>query len=263
MKGQAGVAEKGVFVARDGAVATVTVAHPGKLNVLDRALMAALRGAFAELAGDPSLRAVVLRGDGDRALVGGADLREMGALAGPEAARDFIEALHRTCRAVRDLKVPVIARCSGYVLGAGLELAAACDLRIADTTARFGMPEVRVGMPSVIEAALLPGLIGWGRTRRLLLLAEIIDAAEAERWGLLERVVAADALDAAVAEWVALLLEAGPVATVAQKALIRRWEDLGTTAAIAAGIDAYAAAFAEEEPRRLINGFLDRKSASR
>jgi enoyl-CoA hydratase/carnithine racemase len=72
--------------------------------------------------------------------------------------------------------VPVIARIEGYALGAGLELAAACDLRIAAAGARFGMPEVRVGIPSVVEAALLPGLIGWGRTRRLLLLGEIIGA---------------------------------------------------------------------------------------
>lgn len=251
--------DKGVGVARDGAVATVTVSHPGKLNVLDPALMVALRAALASLAGDAGLRAVVLRGAGDRAFIGGADLRAMVGLDGPEAARDFITGLHLVCRAVRDLPVPVIARCSGWVLGAGLELAVSCDLRLADDTARFGMPEVRVGMPSVIEAALLPGLIGWGRTRRLLFLGETIGAAEAERWGLVERVVAPDALDAAVAEWVAMLLEAGPAAIRLQKRLHRRWEDSLVTAAIAAGVEAYADAFARDEPQRLIGAFLARR----
>lgn len=248
--------DKGVATERTGNVATVVVSHPGKLNVLDRALMAELRAALTALAGDPSVRAVVLRGAGDRAFVGGADLREMATLDGQEAARAFIEALHRTCRAVRDLPVPVIARCSGWVLGGGLELAAACDLRLADDTARFAMPEVRVGMPSVIEAALLPGLIGWGRTRRLLLLGEVIDADTALDWGLVEKVVPAAALDAAIGEWCGMLAAAGPAALRAQKALMRRWEDLGTSAAIAAGIDAYAAAFAGAEPRERIAAFL-------
>jgi enoyl-CoA hydratase/carnithine racemase len=160
---------------------------------------------------------------------------------------------------VRDCPVPVIGRINGWTLGAGLELAAACDMRIAATTARFGMPEVRVGIPSVVEAALLPGLIGWGRTRRLLLLAETIDAAEAERWGLVERVVAPEALDAAVAEWIDHLCAAGPLAIRNQKALIRQWEGLPVGEAIAAGIPAFARAWDTEEPRRMMRGFLERR----
>jgi len=99
---------------------------------------------------------------------------------------------------LRELPVPVIARVNGYALGAGLEVAAACDLRIASSNAVFGMPEVKVGIPSVVEAALLPGLIGWGRTRELLLFGENIDAATALAWGLVEQVVSQSELDAAV-----------------------------------------------------------------
>ena len=113
----------------------------------------------------------------------------MAGLEDGEAARAFITLVHGCCRAVRDCPVPVIGRLGGWTLGAGLELAAACDLRIAAEHAQFGMPEVRVGIPSVVEAALLPGLIGWGRTRRLLLLGETIGAAEALAWGLVEQVV--------------------------------------------------------------------------
>jgi enoyl-CoA hydratase/carnithine racemase len=120
------------------------------------------------------------------------------------------------------------------------------------------MPEVRVGIPSVVEAALLPGLIGWGRTRRLLLLGETIDAATAADWGLVEKVVPAEALNATVAEWLAHLGAAGRQALRLQKALIRRWEDLPTAQAVAAGIPAFASAWASDEPRRMLRAFAER-----
>ena len=101
----------------------------------------------------------------------------MAALETPAEAEAFIRRVHGICAAIRDLPVPVIARINGWCLGAGLEVAAACDVRIAVRDAKFGMPEVRVGIPSVVEAALLPSLIGWGRTRRLLLLAETMQTA--------------------------------------------------------------------------------------
>ena len=174
-------------------------------------------------------------------------------------ARAFIRRISAVNAAIRACPVPVIARIQGWCLGAGLEIAAACDLRIASDRAAFGMPEVRVGIPSVVEAALLPNLIGWGRTRRLLLLAETLDAATAESWGLVERVVPHAALDAALDEWLHLLLEAGPRAIRDQKALISRWEGLGLEAAIAAGIDAFGGAFETDEPRRMLGAFLQRK----
>lgn len=116
---------------------------------------------------------MVLTGAGDKSFIGGADIREMAALT-PATAETFITRLHAMCACLRDLPVPVIARINGYAIGAGLEVAAACDLRVASNSAVFGMPEVKVGIPSVIEAALLPSLIGWGRTRELLYLGENI-----------------------------------------------------------------------------------------
>jgi enoyl-CoA hydratase/carnithine racemase len=240
-----------------GAVARVTVDNAARLNVLDSALMAECVAAIAALGARADLRAVVLTGAGERAFIGGADIREMAALDAGRA-REFITGLHRMCAALRDCPVPVIARVNGYALGAGLEVAAACDLRVAASNAVFGMPEVRVGIPSVIEAALLPGLIGWGRTRELLLLGETIDAGTALQWGLVERVAPAGGLDAAVEDCLAALLEAGARATRLQKALIRRWEDLPLGEAIAAGIDSFADAYATDEPARLMRAFLDR-----
>lgn len=241
-----------------GRVAFVAIAAPHRLNLLDSALMRRFAEAMAALSATEGLHAVVLSGASPRPFVGGADIREMGALRTQAEARAFIELVHGCCRAVRQCPVPVVARIEGFALGAGLELAAACDLRIAAADARFGMPEVRVGIPSVVEAALLPSLIGWGRTRRLLLLGEMIGAAEALEWGLVERVVPAPALDGAVEEWLAHLDAAGPLALRSQKALMREWENLPMDRAIATGIEAFAAAWRSDEPPRMMRRFLDR-----
>jgi len=240
-----------------GVIARVTVDNAAKLNIVGSALMAEFIATVTALGAREDLRAVVLTGAGERAFIGGADIREMAGLDGGRA-REFITRLHRMCAALRGLPVPVIARVNGYALGAGLEVAAACDLRVAASNAVFGMPEVRVGIPSVIEAALLPGLIGWGRTRELLLLGETIDAETALRWGLVERVAPPDGLDAAVETCLAALLQAGARATRLQKQLIRRWEDLPVGEAIAAGIECFADAYATDEPSRLMRAFIDR-----
>ena len=192
-----------------GSVGVLTVDNRGKLNTLDRALMRDFIAAVDGLAGRDDLRALILRGAGDKAFIGGASIPEMAALD-EKSARDFITLVHKTCDCLRRLPATVIAAIDGYALGAGLEVAASCDLRVATTRAKFGMPEVKVGIPSVIEAALIPQLIGFGRARALLLLGEIIDAEAALRWGLVNRVTAAEALDAEVEKIVAALFAAGP-----------------------------------------------------
>ena len=244
-----------IEITRKGDVRRVTVANDAKLNTLNSELLLQLAAAF-EVEAD--IRAVVLAGEGPRAFIGGADIREMGAVQTPAQGQAFIGRVHGACAAIRACRVPVIARIQGWCLGAGLEIAAACDLRVAADVAKFGMPEVRVGIPSVVEAALLPGLIGWGRTRRLLLLAETLDAATMESWGFLERVTPLESLDAAVEEWLALLRAAGPVAIANQKALIRAWEDLPLSQAIAAGIPAFAKSWETAEPREMMAHFLNR-----
>jgi len=176
-----------------------------------------------------------------------------------EDGRRFITLIHRLCQAIRDCPVPVIARMEGYTLGAGLEVAAACDIRIAADTAQFGMPEVKVGIPSVVEAALLPRLIGWGRTSWLLLTGENIDAATADRWGLTEQVVPAAQLSQAIDSCVNAIVVATPLAVRAQKRLMRRWERLPLDEAVQAGIDAFAQSVSDGEHRERMTAFLNRK----
>ena len=241
-----------------GRVARVTVNRPEKLNALDRPALAALHDAFAGLAADPDLRVAVLTGAGARAFIGGADIAMLNGLD-PAGARSMIEAVHGVCQAIRDLPVPVIARVNGWCLGAGLEIAAACDLRLASEGAMFGMPEVRVGLPSVVEAALLPRLVGWGKARELVYLGRNYDAKEAEAMGLVERVTTQSGLDTAVQEWVRDILAAGPRAIRLQKALVAEWERLALDQAIRAGVDAIAAAYETDEPARMTAPFLKRK----
>ena len=152
-----------------GVVAHVVYDNSRRLNVVGPASLEDLAKTFRDLAREPDLRVVVFSGAGGKAFIGGADIYHMADMKTAEDARAFITRIHLLCQAIRECPVPVICRLEGYTLGAGLEVAAACDLRIATDTAHFGMPEVKVGIPSVVEAALLPRLIGWGRTSWLLL----------------------------------------------------------------------------------------------
>jgi len=241
-----------------GRVALVMIANPAKLNALSADAILQLTEAMLGLAGDAQLRAVVITGAGGKAFSGGVNVEDLGATT-PATAREGITRLHRCISAVRECPVPVIARINGYCIGGALELAAACDLRIAADHARFGMPEVRLGIPSVIEAALLARLMGAGRARWLLLTGELIDAAEALRWGLVERVVDAGMLDAEVDHTLDAILAGGDKAIRAQKRLNRAYEELPFDHAVALSIDEFERAYATGEPQRLMRDYLERR----
>jgi enoyl-CoA hydratase/carnithine racemase len=160
---------------------------------------------------------------------------------------------------MRRMPVPVIARINGYCLGTGMEIAACCDLRVGSDNAMFGMPEVRHGIPSGMEACLLPRLIGWGKTMELVFTGRMIDAAEAYRCGFLQRLVAPEGLDQAVEEWIESIATAGPRAIRLQKALHADWERMAIADAVQRGIDAIGKAHMTDEPRRLMRKFLERR----
>jgi len=242
----------------EGRVAWVMIENVAKANCLTSSLVGELEGVFRELAGDDDLRLAVLTGAGPRAFIAGADLHELRAFD-PESARVYITGLHRAGQAIRDLPVPVVARINGACLGAGLELAACCDIRIAAASARFAMPEVQFDIPSVVEAALLPRLIGWGKTSWLLFRGDAIDAATALSWGLVEKVVPAQELDDAVAETVERMMANGPTGMRLQKQLMRAWESLPLDQGIQAGIDALAEAYRDGGAAARIAAFLDKR----
>lgn len=239
-----------------GSVATLTIDRETKLNALNPALVEATRQAIERES--RAHRVIVLTGAGDRSFIGGADIGHMAKLD-PAGARAFIEGLHGLCGAIRRAPVPVVARIQGYCFGAGVEIAACCDLRVASQKAQFAMPEVHVGIPSVIEAALLPGLIGAGRARDLVMTGRRIDAEEAFRIGLVERLAAPADLDTALDEVVAALLQGGPEALRVQKAICNDWDTIPADASIARSIDAFSAMFEGDEPARMMGAFLNRK----
>jgi len=242
----------------EGGVATITIAGGGHLNLLSTAVIESTRSAFEEIIACETLRVVILRGTGEKAFVAGADIREMGVLT-PETARNFIEGLRKLCEAVRQCPVPVIARVSGWALGGGLELMAACDLRVASNRAQFGMPEIKVGIPSIIHAALLPGVIGQARANWMLLTGDNIDAAQALSWSLVDTVMPLERLDEEVGRLANQLASYGRHVVRQQKRLLREWRTSNLDAAIVAGVGEFASAFGTGEPQRYMAKFLDRK----
>ena len=242
-----------------GVVAHLVFDNARRLNVLNPAALHDLTATFHALSAEEDLRVVVFSGAGGRAFIGGADINHMAGMRTSEDGRAFITLVHKLCQSIRDCPVPVICRMEGYTLGAGLEVAAACDLRIATDTAHFGMPEVKVGIPSVVEAALLPRLIGWGRTSWMLLTGENIDARKAEAWGMVEEVVETAKIDAAIERCVHSIVDATPLAVRAQKRLMRRWERLPLDEAVQAGIDSFAQSVAEGEHIERMGAFVNRK----
>ncbi|BAX94574.1 enoyl-CoA hydratase [Mycobacterium shigaense] len=247
-----------VRVGREGGVATIEVINSKSLNIIGSGAIAELTVAFHAIGQDDDVRVVVLRGAGEQAFIGGADINEMVTLdrIGGEA---FIRRLAAFCEAVRECPVPVIARLAGWCLGGGLEVAMCCDLRIAEAGAKFGMPEVAVGIPSVIHAALLPVLIGASHAGWMLLTGETIDAATAYTWGLVHQVVAADGLDARIAELAAKLAGYGPHAVRQQKRLLNTWFDMTTHDAIEDSVEQFGLAFLTGEPQRHMRAFLSRR----
>jgi enoyl-CoA hydratase len=233
-----------VELEREGRVARVFLDRPEKANALDSALLERLSAALEKLAKDESVHVVVLGGSG-KAFCAGADVDELRALE-PRTAREFITRVHRACDAARKIPVPVVARLHGAVIGAGLELAASCDLRIAARGTRFAMPEVRLGIPSVVEAALLPRLMGNGRAAWLLLTGEPIDTERAYEWGLVESACAPAELDHALSRVIDSLLAGDRAALRLQKELLQLWQEQPLSTGIAASIERFAQAHARE-----------------
>jgi enoyl-CoA hydratase/carnithine racemase len=250
------MAEAAIRVERRGGIVRCTLDRP-PLNLFEPGLIAALRTTFDSLAADPTVRLAVLTGSG-RAFTGGMNVHVLRDLDAANATA-LITSLHDAIEAVHRAPFPVIAAVNGHALGAGFELAIACDLRVAAREATFGLPEVRVGVPSVIQAALLPPLIGPGRAAELLLTGKTIGADQALAWGLVNEVVERARLDAAVEAVVDTIAACAPGAVRLQKQLIVRWRESDLPSAIRAGIAAFAASYATAEPREGTTAFLEKR----
>jgi enoyl-CoA hydratase len=196
----------------DDGLALVAVNRPDKLNALNAATIRRLDEVLREVRADDAVRAIILTGAGEKAFVAGADIAElatMGPIDGVQVSRDGQE----TFRMLERMPKPVIAAVNGFALGGGLELALACHIRIASTRAKFGLPEVKLGIiPGYGGTVRLPRLVGRGRALELMLTGDMIDAAEALRIGLVNRVEEPDAVLGAARDMARKMVANGPIA---------------------------------------------------
>jgi enoyl-CoA hydratase/carnithine racemase len=230
---------------QDG-VLHVTFDRPEKLNALRREDLDALPG---HLAGATGLRAVVFRGAGDRAFSAGVDIHEFLAMTGPEDARDFISALRAMLASVRREPVTTICAIDGHCIGGAMELALACDIRLVTTRSRFGLPEIKLGIPSVIDAALLQQYVGLGLAKEMILTGDLYPATDPRLAGLCNRLVEPDELGPAVEDILGKVTGHTPTVLAAQKRLFETWQNTALDTGIEVSIGEFAGVFAAPDTK--------------
>ena len=248
-----------LLLQREGAVAHLRLNRPDLHNAFDAGLVASLTSALERLATDAAVRVVVLEGEGP-SFSAGADLNWMRGMAAASEAenRDDALALARLMRTLDELPKPTIARVHGAAFGGGVGLVACCDIAIGVPEAKFGLTESKLGLLPAVISPYVIAAIGARQARRLFATAEIFDANEAQRIGLLHDVVNPTALDTAVRRQVDLLLKAGPVAAAGAKALVRRVV-AGEGDIDAANADLIAKLRVSPEGQEGIQAFLDKR----
>jgi len=251
------VSAEGFAVEDRGRVRAVWLDRPERRNALGVAVIGALRATVAEAMDDPAVDGVVLLGRGPH-FSGGVDIREMSTASEADILR-LIDALRDLCATVRTAPKAVVAAVHGGCVGGAFELAMAADLRVASEDAWFSLPEVAVGMPSVIDAALLVHHVGLGRARELLLTGDRVDSRRALEWGLVNVLVPRPGdLFAAAAALLGRIAGNDPAAIAQQKELVEQWLNLPLDEAIARSTGALGRAFATGVPQRLCAERLNR-----
>jgi enoyl-CoA hydratase len=246
----------------EGRVRWVTVNRPDKLNALNREVLSDLERAFAAAREDAAVGAIAVTGAGDKAFVAGADIAELAGM-NPAAAQELAASGQRLLDAIEAMPKPVIAAVNGFALGGGCELALACHLRVAATNARFGQPEVKLGLiPGYGGTQRLPRLVGRGRALELLLTGAMIDAPTALSWGLVNRVVEPAALAATVQQLAGQILAVSPVAVSRCLEAVRRGAGLPLERALAVEAMQFALCFASDDMREGTAAFLAKRQAS-
>jgi enoyl-CoA hydratase len=244
---------------RDGAVAVITLNRPAALNALNRQLLTELSAALAQLGAADDVRVVVVTGAGDRAFVAGADISEIAALDA-EAARRFAEAGQALFRALETLGKPSIAAINGFALGGGCELAMACTLRIAAEQAQLGQPEIDLGtIPGFGGTQRLVRLVGRGRALAMLLSGQRVSAVEAERIGLVNKVVPAEALRAEAMGMARSLAAKPPAAVRYILKAVHEGADLTLEAAQALEASLFGLAAATADMKEGTAAFLEKR----
>lgn len=242
---------------RDGAIPVVWLDRPLRRNALTEPMIESLRDTVTAAGRDPAVRGLILAGAGPSTCAG-VDLHEF-ATGTPQTVRRLVGLLAEACAAIRRCPRPVAMAIQGHCFGAGLELACACDLRVAAAGALLGMPEVTLGIPSVIDAALLERHVGLGRAQELVLTGDPITAEQALEWGLVNGLAPADGLLGACRRLLDRAARHDAATIGRQKRLIADWQNLPLDEAIARSQEELAESFLDGLPQRLARQRLDRR----
>jgi enoyl-CoA hydratase len=248
-----------LFDRDDTGIVRITVNRPEKLNALSAAVIGELAEAFRAVASDPSIRAAIVTGAGEKAFVAGADIKELSEHSPNEARASALRG-QQAFRLLETCGKPSVAAVNGFALGGGLELAMACTVRFASENAKLGQPEVKLGLiPGYGGTQRLPRLVGRGRALEMLLSGDPIDAAEAHRIGLVNKVVAQAELLSYSKAWLQKALSNAPVAL----ALAMEAVDAGLDGGIEEGLrfeaSAFGLSFATEDRREGTRAFLEKR----
>jgi enoyl-CoA hydratase len=247
-----------LIVEERGAVAKITVNRPDKLNALNVRTREEILAAFKDLTGNANVRVVVITGAGDKAFIAGADISEFAGRTALEQ-REIMQR-SRAFDAMEDCPKPVIAMINGFALGGGCELAMACDIRIASAKAKFGQPEVKLGLiPGGGGTQRLSRLIGEGKAMELILTGDMIDAEEALRLGLVNQVVPPEELESRTMTLANRIAELSPVALAMAKKSVKNAARMDLTCGLEAESDLFALCFASEDREEGVRAFLEKR----
>lgn len=243
----------------DQGIATITFNRPKALNALNQALLSEFNQALAAVAADEEIRVLVLTGAGEKSFVAGADITELATFSALQA-KGFSQAGHDVIARLQALAIPVIAAVNGFALGGGSEIALACDFIYAAETARFGLPEITLGLiPGFGGTQRLPRLIGPNRAKELMFTGRMITAAEALQVGMVNKVVPAAALMEEVVKTAREMAAKGKVALRAVKQSVNRGLNTDLVTGCQIEIDAFALCLASPDAREGTTAFLEKR----
>jgi enoyl-CoA hydratase len=242
-------------------IATITFNRPKALNAINAALLAELSDALDQVAADEDIRVLVLTGAGDKAFVAGADISEL-ATFNPLSAKYFVQKGQAAINKLQDLPIVVIAAVNGFALGGGTEIAIACDFIYASENAKFGQPEINLGLiPGFGGTQRLPRLIGTNMAKELIYTGNMISAAEGSQMGLVNKVVAPESLLEEVMKVARTIAGKGKVSLRAAKQAINNGMNADLATGLSIEIDAFAVSFSSPDAKEGTTAFLEKRKA--
>lgn len=251
-----------LLIEREGAVAVVTINRPKALNTLNSQVLTDLSQAFTAIGADKEIGAVILTGAGEKSFVAGADITQMKDLNSMEA-RQFAILGQGVTSLIENLPQPVIAAVNGFALGGGCELAMACDIRIAGDNAKFGQPEVGLGVTAGFGGTQrLPRLVGRGKAKEILFTGDVFGAQEALEIGLVDRVVPAAELKAYALNLAQRIITRGPVAVRLSKAAVNKGLDMDLANALSYEAEVFALCFTTADQKEGMTAFVEKRKAN-